>query len=228
MPTTTQQALRVAALLACCISQAAIADEGELTLDLPLAFEVAHTSHPATSAAVFSPQATNIIKPRIGTGLRYGLTPSFSAGIGFQAAFSTAIQTPEVTIENSTGDLLTAQYVELMTPVVVGYRFDSGAFISGGAELELAPMFTYWGVQDLVDLSDLDDAGLPRSLEKKAQDVWLVSGLARLTLLFDMRLFDVFIGAIGPHAALSMNQQGQLAVHAGITLRSSLVWGGPL
>ena len=209
-------------------SAGAQADEGEIIFDMPLAFEVANTSHPATSVDLFSPASTTIIKPRFGLGLRYGLTPSLYAGLGAHMAGSTAIRTAELTIDNSTGDLLTAQYVELSTPVLIGYRSDSGGSTLFAAELELAPVATYWGVQDLVDFADLDAAGLPAALEKTAANTWLLAGIARLTILFDVRLFDVFVIAAGPNVALSMNTLGQPAVHAGLTIRPSFAWGGSL
>jgi hypothetical protein len=217
--------LAVIAILALA-SSAALADEGEVAFDFVFAPEVASTVHPAVDGAPLSDQATTIFKPRTALGVRYGLTNDLYVGIAGSVAASTSIRTPTVTIEESTGDLLTAQYLELSAPVLFGWRFDSGSFMSGAAELELAPLAVYWGVQDLVDFTDVDEAGLPASLEKQAPDTWQLGGLARLTVLFNTRLFDVVGLDIGPSLAVSW--AGDPAVHVGLTMRPSFIWGGSL
>ena len=213
-------------LMACGLAGPVRADEGEVAFDFVFSPEAASTVHPAVDATPLTDQATTVYKPRLGLGARYGLTPSLYIGAGANVAASTAIRTPTVTIDNSTGDLLTAQYLELSAPLLLGWRFDSGSSVWGSAELELAPLAVYWGVQDLVDFADLDDAGLPASLEKKAADTWQFGGLARLTVLFNARLFDVVGLDIGPSVAVSW--AGDPAVHVGLTIRPSLIWGGPL
>ena len=213
-------------LMACALAGPVRADEGEVAFDFVFSPEVASTVHPAVDGAPLSDQATTIFKPRTALGVRYGLTNDLYVGIAGSVAASTSIRTPTVTIEGSTGDLLSAQYLELSAPVLVGWRFDSGSFMSGAAELELAPLAVYWGVQDLVDFADVDEAGLPASLEKQAPDTWQLGGLARLTVLFNTRLFDVVGLDIGPSLAVSW--AGDPAVHVGLMMRPSFIWGGSL
>jgi hypothetical protein len=218
-----------AALLALALPpSSARADAGEFVFGMPIAFEVAATTHPETTATLFSDGSTTILKPRTGVDFRYGLTNDLSIGVGGHLAASTSIRTPKVTIDNSSGDLLTAQYLELSAPLAVVWRFDSGLNLSGVAELELGPIATYWGVQDLVDFADVDENGLPADLERNAPDVWLLGGIARLSLLFNARIFDVAVVDLGPNIGVSVNTDAQPTIHFGFVVRPAVSWGGPL
>jgi hypothetical protein len=208
------------------LATSAAADPGELSFDITISPEVASAAHPAVDVLPLDPNATTIFKPRLGLGVRYGVTNSFYVGLAANAAASTSIQTPTVTIDNSTGGLLTAQYLELSTPVMLGWRADTGGSLSAAIEMELAPLAVFWGTQNLVDFNDLDDAGLPSDLEKTSPDVWLFGGQARVQMLFDARVFDVVGLDIGP--SVSVSWTGAPAVHVGLVMRPTFIWGGVL
>jgi hypothetical protein len=214
-------------LLLISFSSAAAAGEGEFNFDFVVSPEVASAVHPATPAdtALFSDGATLVLKPRLGLGARYGLSSSFYVGLAAEIAPSTAITTKGATIENTSGDILTASYIELQAPVLLGYRFDSGTFLSGALELELAPLAVYWGTVDFVDPTDLDEEGRPAPF-KTLDDTWVVGGVGRLSLLFTTRLFDFVCVDIGPTVAVAW--AGAPSVHFGLLMRPSLLWGGPL
>ena len=108
-----------AALAALVFATPSLAGEGEFNFDLVFAPEVASAVHPNAPAdtAPFSDAATLIFKPRLGAGVRYGLSSSFYAGVGAQVAPSTAITTKGVQLEQGNGDILTASYLELQVPL---------------------------------------------------------------------------------------------------------------
>ena len=165
--------MRCLLALACLFAPSAFADEGEVSFGFVFSPEVASTSHPeAADTLPFADDATLIIKPRTQVQATYGITNSLYLGLGAGLAASTSLRTPKVTIDESTGDLLTSAYLEVTAPLILGYRFDSGAPVSGAVELELSPLATFWGTQQLVDFNDVEDPRVEENCHsRQAADV---------------------------------------------------------
>jgi hypothetical protein len=201
-----------------------LADEGETSVDLRLSPEVSFLVHPSVGKATTLPfDGAFALKPRLGASVRHGITNWLSLGVGLDGAGTLGLTTKEVVVSDTKGDLLTAAYGELALPLSLGFRFDSGYDLSGGAELELGPMLAYWGGSALVDPNDLNDEGLPAPFPVDIQTGFHPGLFARLTLLFQARLFDIFLFDIGPSCTLSWATMPSISF--GLLLRPSLVLG---
>jgi len=219
--------LTVAALLA---SSAAFADRGDVYLDLNLSPQVGWITHPASSTdpygSPFEPHSMFAIKPGLGLGVRTGLTDQLHLGISLEGAGSTSLTGKGVEVQSTSGDLLTAAYVELAAPVLMGWRFDSGSSLTGVLELQGGPLLTFWGASALVDPDDLDEQGRPAQFPTTIEDSWHVGALVRAQALFEARIWDSFVFAVGP--SLGVSWADTVGVHVGLTLRPSFAFGSAL
>jgi hypothetical protein len=219
--------LTILALLASAPSRA---DDGDIYLDFVVAPQLGWVSHPVAvtdaTALPFSEQSMFALKPGVGVGVRRGFGDALHLGVGLDAAGSTSLTGRGVQIDNRSGDLLTAAYVELAMPVSAGWRFDSGSNLTGLLELQAGPLVTFWGSSAFADPNDLDDNGLPAKFPVDVSDTWHIGGIVRAQALFEARLWDAFVFAIGP--SLGVSWADTVGVHVGLTLRPSMGFGGPL
>lgn len=217
--------VQVAAVVGLLSAGVARADAGDVYLDLAVTPEAAWVSHPLAGVGPFdlpfAPSSTLAITPRTTFSVRYGLTDTLHIGAGLEAAPATGIVSRGVKFENTSGDLFSTLYVELALPLSLGWRFNSGENLTGVAELQLAPLVAVWGGSVLADPTLLDENGLPATLPADIQDQWVPGALVKGQLLFEARIWDWLVIAVGPEAGISW--AGTLAVHAGLVLRSSLV-----
>lgn len=206
------------------------AEEGEVYLDLSVTPEFAWVSHPDAGVGAFDmpfqPTSTLAITPRTAFLARYGVTNSLHLGVGLEAAPATGMQSKGVKFENTTGDIYSTFYFEAAAPVSIGWRFLSGESLTGVGELQLGPMLAFWGGSIPNDPTLPDENGLPSKLPFDIEDQWVPGGFVRVQTLFEARIWDWFVFAVGPEAGVSW--AGTLGVHAGLVLRPSLVFGTPL
>lgn len=219
--------LTILALLASAPSRA---DDGDIYLDFVVAPQVGWVSHPVAvtdaTALPFSEQSMFALKPGVGLGVRRGFGDALHLGVGLDAAGSTSLTGKGVQIDNRSGDLLTAAYVELAMPVSAGWRFDSGSNLTGVLELQAGPLVTFWGSSAFADPNDLDENGLPAKFPVDVSDTWHIGGIVRAQALFEARLWDAFVFALGP--SLGVSWADTVGVHVGLVLRPSAVLGGSL
>lgn len=221
--------LRLTPLLLLLCSEAVNADRGEVLVDAIIAPEVAWLAHPAVhegASSPFDPTGTFTLLPRVGLGARYGLANDVHVGVGLDGAAFSNLVASGVAFENITGDLFTGGYFEAAAPFLVGWRFDSGSDLSGVLELQGGPLLTFWSASALADPTDLDAAGLPARFPVDIPDTWHLGGTVRAQALFEVRLWDVFIFAVGP--SLGISWADTVGVHAGLVLRPSAALGAAL
>jgi hypothetical protein len=126
--------LRIAIVIALVGSLVARADEGESSLSVSVSPEVAWLSHPLTAeVSPFTPTGTFSFLPRLGVGLRYGLTDSLTLGFGVDSAGFFGLNAVGTRLENTVGTIVTGTYFDAMAPLSLAYRVDAGYDASAAA-----------------------------------------------------------------------------------------------
>ena len=122
----------------------ALADEGEVYLELPMSFGVGSVSNPrAGSTMVFDELSSLPLSPSLGLQARYGLTNTWHVGVGFVGSFAPNVLARSVSYEGYVGDLYAHQML-LQLPVTASYRLDLGYDYTGVFEASISPTLALW------------------------------------------------------------------------------------
>lgn len=229
--------LVVAAALCLAAGQAS-ADEGEYLFSLDLVPEVAWVSHPLSADQTpFGRSSVTTFLPRVGGRVSYGLTNTLALGLGVNGSAFPAPTTKDVAVGGAAGDVASASRVDLLVPVDVIYRLDTGYPLSVQVELGGGPAVVGWLGNVALSPDVVGEGGLPTELGIDIDDQWQVGGFVRAAVMLNL-------DRVGEGSWLGFDQNGFLldvgvvttatwtdtlrAVHVGLLLRPSWAWGGPL
>ena len=214
------------------VAMPVLADRGEWYIEGTLQPGFAWLTHPSLLAEARSsgddakspPPSTSGFAPGGGVSLRYGVTNELHVGAGLLGSGAWSLRTPNVMLGSASGDLYAGTYLELAAPLSASWRFDTGYSFSGLVELQAGPVVAYTGQSALADPNRLDEAGLPMTLPLEIPDVWSLGAMGRAQVLFEARLADGFVLALGPYVGVAFTDG--VSVQAGLVLRPAWVTGG--
>ena len=84
-------------------------------------------------------------------GARYGLTNTLYVGAGVDGSLFGPLKALDVAVGDSRGDLLTGTRLDVMVPLLLGWRFDSGSDVSWIVEVQAGASVVGWLGNKLVD-----------------------------------------------------------------------------
>lgn len=213
------------------------ADEGEWLFALNVIPEVAWVSHPLTSeAAPFGPSSSTTFLPRVGGQLSYGLTNSFAILVGADGTAFPGPLAQGVVIDGVEGNVSSFARIDLLAPVGVAYRYDSGTWFSGQLELSGGPAAVGWLGNVAVSPDEVGDNSLPIELGVKIPDLWSAGVFGRAALMLNVGRIgeggiwpgfysNGFLLDVGIVSTVTWTDALR-AVHVGVLLRPSWAWGG--
>jgi hypothetical protein len=210
------------ALLVLATATSARADEGESAIGITVMPEVAWLSHPLTAeVSPFTPTGTFSFLPRLGAGLSYGLTDSLTLGFGVDTAGFFGLNAVGTQIENTVGNIATGTYFDVMAPLSLAYRVDSGYDASGAIELSAGPCVAAWLANKALNPEVLGENGLPTEFPIVIDDQYRFGAFGRLSVFFTGRLFNWVVADVGLSTTVAWHET--LAVHAGLLVRPSFI-----
>ncbi len=212
----------VVALVVGVASGSARADEGEFSVAPYLQPEVAWVSHPLTKQMVpFDASSSLTFLPRIGAAARYGIHNQLTLGVGVDGSATLGLVAKGVTIENTVGDVATGTRVDVMLPVSLAWRLETGSEFSGAIELSAGPQLVGWLANKALNPDLLGENGLPTELPFVVEDAWLPGAFGRVAVLFSSRFFNWFVVDGGVAATVGFADTGSL--HVGLLLRPAFI-----
>ena len=204
------------------IAGGASADEGELSVAPYLQPEVAWVSHPLTKQPVpFDSSSSLTFLPRLGLAGRYGISNQFTFGVGVDGSAALGLVAKGVAIENTVGDVATGTRVDVMLPLSLAWRLETGSEFSGVVEMSAGPQVVGWLANKALNTDLLGENGLPTELPFVVEDAWVPGVFGRLAILFSGRFFNLLVVDGGLSASVAYADTGSL--HLGLLLRPSLV-----
>jgi hypothetical protein len=202
------------------------ADEGEVSLAVSLVPEVAWLSHPLTKKQVpFDATSALVFLPRAGLGLRYGLTDTWTVGVGLDGSFGYDVVSKGLVFGGTPGELATGTRLDLMVPLSASWRLDTGTDVSATVEVAAGPCGVAWLANKALNPTVLGTGGLPTELPVTIADSWNVGAFTRVSLLFDARPLNWLVLDVGVSATASWAGTG--ALELGLVVRPSFVLPEP-
>lgn len=201
---------------------AARADEGEVAIAPYVQPELAWVSHPLTKqVAPFDASSSVTLLPRLGVGGRYGVSNAFTVGVGVDGSAMAGLVAKGVTIENTVGDVATGTRVDLMLPISLAWRLETGSELSGVVEVSAGPQLVGWLANKALNPDLPGENGLPTELPIVVEDAWLPGAFGRVAVLFNGRFFNWLVVDAGAVATVGYAETA--SVHLGLLLRPSFV-----
>ena len=171
----------------------ALADEGELYLRAGAVLNAAWLAHPAVAddGALAHFNTTPALKLSVSSEL--GWTNAIHVGAGLEVDGALNVVTSGLVAGGLTGDVLTGTYVAATAPLLLEWRFDSGADVSGVARLGVGPTLAAWLSSAFVDATNVDGEKRPVRLPFEIGDRLAIGGALTLAVAGQVRFSDVVV-----------------------------------
>ncbi|MBI1944649.1 MAG: hypothetical protein HYS27_03075 [Deltaproteobacteria bacterium] len=181
----------------------ALADEGELYLGGEVGVEAAALRHPLAQGGEWLLLVPpNALIARAGLGARFGVTNEVHPSVGLEVGAARNVTTTGVLLGGAPAQVVTGTYLELGTPIGVGWRIDTGFDVSAVLGVEVAPHVAWWAMGAAIAAAAPEHSGPSRVLPIGVADVVRLGGSVRLRAAVELRVFDVVAVQLAPYVGV--------------------------